>query len=173
MTTLKIATDLFSKPPKTSQDGQTVTDYRSIAMATTDLVTTQIIALGVLPAGHRAVGFALECTDMDSSSGLTITVGILNAFYNGVQTDNGIVESATPYLMNDSVNYVPSLVSGMNFITASTIGASGGRAPSVLAFSHAIGVNDKYDRIIAVSIAAAPGGAVAGTLAILVSQSED
>ena len=177
--TLKVAGDLYTKPPLNALGGARLS-YRKIAIATTDLITTQIIALNVLPAGHRLVSAFLEITDMDSVSSLTVSVGILNTYFGesaaGVSGIRKVLEKAgnvTPQAAADyssggatDTSADPQLVTGQNLITASTLGRSGGRVglDGSLTPSYSIGVDKDFDRIVAVQFPAAPAGAVAGTI---------
>jgi hypothetical protein len=178
--TLKVAGDLYTKPPLNALGGARLV-YRKIALATTDLITTQLIALAVLPAGHRLVNAFLEVTDMDSSSGMTISVGILNTYYGEAAAgDVGVrltqptsaAQAAAAYSSGGATNTAsaPALVSGQNLITSSGLGPTGGRVgldnTTPLTPSYSIGVDKVLDRIVAVQFPVAPGGAVAGTLAL-------
>jgi hypothetical protein len=155
-TTVKIAPDLYSKPPKSAPEGAQL-DYRSIALATTDLVTTQLLALGILPAGHRLDIFGLESSDLDTNATPTITVsvGILNSNYG------------------EAVDATPALESGMNILTDSTICQAGGRATPTLAFSKAIGIDETNDRIIALQFTNAPATGTSGTVGIITGTAAD
>jgi hypothetical protein len=183
--TVKLAPDLYTNPPKTAICGARV-DYREINLATTDLITTQIIALGILPAGHRLMDLQLECGDMDSGAGLTITVGLLNSYYNrrsasaaypGWDEHNGTLAipaqigsatgATTPAEADGEGGVSPVLATGFDIITASTVGQAGGRDEIDLDKTPTITLGiSAYDRIIGVAFPAAPAGAVAGKLAI-------
>ncbi len=164
--TLKIASDLYTKPPINAMAGARY-DYREIALATTDLVTTQIVALGILPAGHRLMDLFLEIEDLDDASSLTVSVGILNTYYNEAEA---AAANAAAYASGGATNTAtqPELVSGHNAITATTTGRAKGRAgmTATLNPSRDIGVDYAKDRIIAVQFPAAPGTPAAGDLAI-------
>jgi hypothetical protein len=165
--TLKLAPDLYTKPGKTSIPGMRV-DFRQISVLTTDLVTTQIIALGVLPAGHRLMGAFIESDSLDShaTTTLTITVGVLNTYHNQAPATSAV---AADYDSGGATNTgtEPELVTGQNIIAASTIGRAGGRVDSfALAFSTAIGIDATKDRIIAIQFAALPATAQAGVLGL-------
>ena len=177
--TLKIAPDLYTNPPKTGIPGARY-DVRSISVLTTDLITTQLIALGILPAGHKLCGAFIESTALDTNGTplLTLTVGVLNTYLNespagtsGIKFNVGtnVAQVAADYNsggQTDTTVY-PALVSSQNLITASTIGRAGGRVDTfVLAFESNIGVDTKYDRIIAIQFPAVPGTAAAGTLTL-------
>ncbi len=172
--TLKVAGDLYSKPPLNALGGARLS-LRKISILTTDLITTQIIALNVLPAGHRLVDAWIEASDMDSGTTLTISVGILNTYYNeqvagtsGFRYKLGSAQAAADYSSGGGTNTdsEPNLVSGQNLITSSTVGQAGGRAglTTTLNPSDDIGVDDDLDRIVAVQFPVAPTGAVAGTI---------
>lgn len=167
MTTLKIA-PCFAQTAVTPIPGARV-DTRSYEATAADLaLTTQIIAMGLIPAGQRVVDFALEADDLDDATALTITVGVLNVVGQGTK----YVESAA-LAVPDSPEVVmgttPTLVSGKNLITANTIGQTGGRAYSALAFTEAIGVNHDYDRVVGVQFPAGAGTAAAGTIRLILT----
>jgi hypothetical protein len=170
--TLKIAAGLYNKPPKTAIPGARVT-YDSVSVLTTDLITTQLIALAVLPAGHRLMDAELETADLDSgTAALTISVGILNTYYNQAAASASVPAAYNSGGATDT-NVDPQLVTGQNILTSSTLGQAGGRAQSTLAFSAAIGVDYTKDRIIAVQFPVLPGAAQAGTLGIILTIDED
>jgi hypothetical protein len=143
-------------------------DYRSISLLTTDLVSTQLVALGVLPAGHRLMGGFVESAALDShtTTTLTLSVGVLNTYY-GQAAATAAVPAAYSSGGATNTDVDPQLVTGQNVITASTIGRTGGRVNSfVLGFSKDIGIDYTKDRIIAVQFPAAPATAAAGVLAL-------
>ncbi len=154
--TVKLCPTLYSRPPKAAIGGARV-EFATISVLTTDLITTQLLAMACLPAGHRLVGAAMECTDMDTGTpALTITVGILNSYYNAALNAAPALEAAT-----------------YDIFTASTLGQAGGRARSLLRFSTAIGVDQVNDRIIAVAFPAAPATPAAGTLSLILTMDQD
>jgi hypothetical protein len=173
--TLKIAPDLYSNPPKTAIPGAR-TEYRTISLATTDLITTQLVALAVLPAGHRWTGSVLESGSLDAHTTTTITcsVGILNTYYNqaaatssvAADYNNATGRTESPGTDTDT-NTDPQLVSNHNAFTASTVCRAGGRVYPSLAFTKSVGVDSKKDRIIAVQFPAAPATAQAGFLSLI------
>jgi hypothetical protein len=175
--TVKIAPDLYSNPPKTGIPGARY-DYRSVSLATTDLITTQIIALGILPAGHRLMDYFFESGVLDTSTGLTVTIGVLNSYYgeqlagtSGLRLTTGVTQAAAAYNSNSVTDTTasPVLVTGLNLLTADTASVrSGGRAAktATLKFSTDIGIDTKFDRIIAVQFPAAPTAAQAGTIGL-------
>lgn len=154
--TVKLAANLYTKPPKSAPEGAQM-DYRSVSLATTDLITTQIVALGVLPAGHRLDFCALESSDLDSnvSKKITGSLGILNSDYG------------------DALDDAPDLESGKNIFTDSTVFQAGGRVYPALACSSAVGVDNTKDRIIALLFTAAPATAKAGTVGIVIGTQQD
>jgi hypothetical protein len=170
--TLKLAPDLYTNPGKTSIPGARV-DFRKISLLTTDLITTQLIALGVLPAGHRLMGAFIETASLDAhtTTTITVTVGVLNSYYN--QMPAGGAGSSLPVATynsggtTDLTSTDPELVTGQNIITASTIVRAGGRVDTFpLAFSTAIGIDTTKDRIIAVAFPALPATAAAGVFGL-------
>ena len=166
--TLKIAPDLYSNQPRTAIPGARH-DFRKIALLTTDEITTQIIALGILPAGHRLNGVVVECDQLDTLTTMTMNVGILNAYYDtpttyGAYNSGGVADTTA----------TPVLVAGQNILTASTIGQTGGRASAAtLAFTSAIGVDNTKDRIVGIQFPAAGSGVKAGNLYLGLTIDED
>lgn len=179
--TLKIAPDLYSKPPKTATPGARF-ERRTISLLTTDLITTQLVALAVLPAGHRANFFALESDALDAHATTTITVsvGILNTYYNEKEAaadnaadyNNATGRTESPGTDTNTATQ-PELVSNHNIFTASTVARAGGRVYPSLAFTDAIGVDSKNDRIIAIQFAAAPATAQAGDISVIMGIDQD
>ena len=162
-TTVKIAPDLYTKPPKNAMPGARK-EYRVVALATGDLVTSQGIALAVLPAGHRLHDLTLEVDKLDSngSPAITINVGLLNSYYN-----SPLAATGTP---GWDAGTSTALATGYNIFTSATVGQTGGRlvapSPATLEFTSAIGVDYIHDRIIGVSFGVAPATAAAGNLGI-------
>lgn len=185
--TLKIAPELYSKMPKAAYGGARQV-FRSISLLTTDLVTTQLIALGVLPAGHRLGAFFVESDDLDTGTTPTITldIGILNTYWgeaaasssNAADYNNatGRTEEGGADTQTDT-GTAPALVTGHNLVTASTICQAGGRLtgpyPTTLSPSYDIGVDSDKDRIIAVQFSAAPDTATTGVLGIAYTIDQD
>lgn len=172
--TLKVAPTLYSKPPKAGVPGLSY-DYRTMEVLAADVEsTTQILALGVLPAGHRLLDAFIECDDLDSATTLTISVGILNTYYNEAVAASG---AAAAYSSGGATNTAtqPELVSGQNIFTEDTIGQTGGRkdlSESALTPCLSIGVDLNKSRIIAVQFPAGATG-VAGTLSIGILSAPD
>ena len=168
---LKIAADLYAKTPKNAVPGARW-DYRQVAMLTTDLITLQVYAIGVLPAGHRLMDSFVESAQLDSGATptLTITVGMLNAYYVS-PTAYGSYSSGG----STDVTTTPVLVTGQNLMTASTVGQAGGRArgTSTLYSSRAVGVDMSNDRIIAIQVAALAMTAAAGFLGVGICIDQD
>jgi hypothetical protein len=176
--TLKLAPDLYTNPGKTAIPGMRV-DFRKISLVVGDLITTQIVALGILPAGHRLMHAFIESASLDSNTTttITVTVGVLNTYYNespagttGIKFNAGSTpQSAADYSSGGqtATDVDPQLVTGQNIITASTIPRAGGRVDVFsLAFSTAIGIDTKYDRIIAIQFPALPATAAAGVFGL-------
>ena len=177
--TLKVASDLYTNPPKTAIPGARK-DVRSITLATTDLITTQIVALAVLPAGHMLTDFVLESGSLDSNGTTTVTVsvGILNTYYNQAPATASVAANYNPITYDSAGNAIysespatdqnaataPALVANHNIFTASTVCQAGGRVYPASAFTRYIGVDKTRDRIIALQFAVAPATAQAGTV---------
>jgi hypothetical protein len=150
--TVKYAPEFHTKPVRSAPEDAQI-DYRSIELTDEDLITTQLLAMAVLPAGHRLVMCALESDDLDTDEtpAITASLGILNSNYGA------------------ALNAAPALSSGKNILTDSTICQAGGRATPTLAFTEAIGVDYVNDRIIALQFTTAPDvAAAAGTVGVIV-----
>jgi hypothetical protein len=171
--TLKIADDLYLKPPINALGGARWS-FRKATIATTDLISTQLLALNVLPAGHRLVNAFVEATDMDTgtSPALTISVGVLNTYLGEAEAS---ASAAADYDSGGATNTDtdPKLVSGQNIVTTVTIGQTGGRAVAglsttsmILMPSKDIGVDKTKDRIIAVQFPTVPATAAAGIIVV-------
>ncbi len=173
MATLVKAPDLYTKPPKNADAGARW-DYREFDLTAAQMVSTNIFAISVLPAGHRLMDFFLESEYIDTMASATITVGILNTYYDEVEA------AATHTADYDSggvtdVGTSPALVSGHNLITAATVGQAGGRPvkTTTLNFSYDIGVDKSKDRIIAFQFVADPGTAAAGLIGVGICIDQD
>src|SRR5271169_1798395 len=84
MATLVLAPDLYTAPPKTAIPGSRV-DYREIPLTAAQCVSTNIVALGVIPANHRLMGGAIEVAnamDQNATTTAKFALGILNSYYN-------------------------------------------------------------------------------------------
>jgi hypothetical protein len=162
MATLAYPVDFFSRPPKTPIPGARF-DYRLYTPTVAELaLTTLYICMGILPAGCRLFTAALEVAGSAAASGLTISVGMLNTYYNA--PDNGqIATAAHPATYNSGgatdTGTTAALVSGQNIFTSATIGVAGGMTvmgsqgaasgtATIFPFS-AIGVDQFKDRILA------------------------
>jgi hypothetical protein len=154
--TIKYCPTLYTVPPKTADSGARF-DFRTIELLTTDLLTTKLIAMAVLPAGHRLVHFELESDKLDdhTTTTVTVTAGILNSNYN------------------EAEDAAPALISSSLLSASTTPGRLGGRVYSALAFSEAIGVDYDDDRIIAITFGTAPATAKAGTLSVIIGIDQD
>jgi hypothetical protein len=183
MNTLKIAPDLYSNVPKTAISGARK-DVRTISLATTDLITTQLVALAVLPAGHMLTDFVLESDQLDSNvtTTLTATVGILNTYFNQAPATAAKAANYNPTTKDAAGNTIyaespatdqntdtqPALVANHNIITADNTVAAGGRKGPSLAFTRYIGIDKVNDRIIALQFPAVPATAKAGNVTFIV-----
>ena len=165
MSTLKIAPDLYAQPAKSPISGARY-DYREISLLAADLITTQIVALAILPAGCRLLDAFIESGDLDSGSpAITVNVGILNTYYNKKEASVAAPAAYNSGGVTDT-GVTPALVSGQNLFTSEAVSQAGGRANMSLAACHAIGVDYNNDRIIAVQLAIAPATAQAGFLGV-------
>ena len=170
--TLKIATDLYSKPPLNALGGSRLS-YRKVSLATADLITTQIYAMNVLPAGHRLVDAFVETNQLETaSSAFAFTIGILNTYYGDPAATTAVPAA---YSSGGATNVAtsPILVTGQNLITAATIGQTGGRirlgisaTSYLLTSSIDVGVDKNKDRIVAMQVTSLATTPTAGSFAI-------
>lgn len=181
--TLKIASDLYSKPGLNAIGGARWC-FRTIELATTDLVSTQLVALSILPAGHRLMDAFVDTDKLDNggtAAAITMSVGILNTYYGEAEAS---ATNAAAYSSGGATDTgtAPALVSGQNIMTSVTAAQAGGRAVAGLSGanmslspSNAIGVDKTKDRIVAVQFPVAPNTALAGTLslAILIDRDQE
>ncbi|MFA6509939.1 MAG: hypothetical protein WCV62_05740 [Candidatus Peribacteraceae bacterium] len=168
------AASLYTKPPKTGV-GPNV-EYRTHALTAAQNVTGNIVALGILPSGHRLHDLRLEVDPLDTGTAVVLNVGILNTYYNEAEA------SATNAAAYDSggqtdTGTAPALVSGHEIISSATIGRSSaagrGGITATLIPSHAVGVDTTKDRIIAVEIGTQATTAIAGDISIVYETAED
>ena len=182
--TLKVATDLYEKPGLNALGGARWS-YRTISLLTTDLITTQLIALNILPAGHRIMNAFLECGSLDSggtAAAVVLSVGILNTYF-GAPAATAAVPAAYSSGGQTDTNTDPRLVSSQNLMTTVTIAQAGGRVPlgcttnigtaSTLIPSKSIGVDKTNDRIVAVQITTIPNTALAGSITLAIELDRD
>jgi hypothetical protein len=114
------------------------------------LITTNIFAMAVLPAGHRMSNFILYSAVLDTGSPLAPTwnVGILNSYYNTAL-------DSSPQLSSNSL------------MAASTVSQAGGwAAPGATVKPEMDLGTSLYDRIVAMQLAAAPTTAASGKIAV-------
>ncbi len=178
---------LYSKPALNALGGARW-EYKKIPIATTDLVTTQIIGAMILPAAHRLMDGWVESTVLDTNgtTAVTLTMGIMNHYY--VEQPAGTpcfrVKSAVGSAASATANYnsngvtdttaTPVLVSTLNLITTATVAQAGGRArlgvttatTYTLTPTYTIGVDESWDRLIGIAFPTPPGTAAAGFIMI-------
>ncbi|PKN36682.1 MAG: hypothetical protein CVU62_13190 [Deltaproteobacteria bacterium HGW-Deltaproteobacteria-2] len=104
--TAQLAPDLYTKPPKTAIGGARA-DFRSMELTKAQVEVTAannaIIALAVLPAGHRLHGLYVECDDLSEGADIVFNVGILNTYYGAPVASAsvaGIDSGAAPALLS-------------------------------------------------------------------------
>ena len=168
------AANLYTKPPKTGV-GPNV-DYRTHPLTEAQNVTGNIVALGILPAGHRLHDLRLEVDPLDTGTALVLNVGILNTYYNEAEAAVGAAAAYDSGGATDT-GTAPALVSGHNIITGATIGRSSADGTAGITAteipSHAIGVDTTKDRIIAVEIGTGSTTDIAGDISIVYVTAED
>uniref|UniRef100_A0A6M3IDC5 Uncharacterized protein n=1 Tax=viral metagenome TaxID=1070528 RepID=A0A6M3IDC5_9ZZZZ len=179
------APDLYTKPPVTSIGGA-MRDFRRMTVTAAQLITTNIFALGILPANHRLTDLQLEVPDLEASGGTTtVTVGILNNYYNtpdastddpGFNENAGVIGipaqtgsdagATTPAEADGDGGTTPVLSDGLDILNDNTVARAGGRAgpDTDLTPTTTIGKSLK-DRIIGVQFPVI-GTMQAGTIAI-------
>jgi hypothetical protein len=171
---LNKAASLYTKPPKTGVGPNR--DYRTHALTAAQNVTGDIVALGILPAGHRLHDLRLEVDPLDTGTAIILDVGILNTYYNEAEAAVGAAADYDSGGQTDT-GTAPALVSGHNIITGATIGRSSADGTGGITVteipSHAIGVDTTKDRIIAVKIATQATTAIAGDISIVYETAED
>jgi hypothetical protein len=153
MAAIVLNPDLYTKPPKTAIPGARKV-YRSMAVTAAQLLTTNIFAIGVLPAGHRLSDLKLELSRIDSqtSPDLTINVGILNCYYN---------TSPNPNISSPALNS-PLLISAAALVSPALWAQPG----TTLTLGISQSPDPVNDQIIAAQTVTSPGVAAAGTIAI-------
>ena len=123
-----------------SDEAQTVTVEAKIALPASVVINDTIVGF-ILPAGHVPVDLFITADDLDSSTGITLTVAVLDAT-------------------------LAALVASTNFITASTVAQAGGVARASVVDGLRL-APAAYDRYIGALVVAAPTGTQAGTLTIV------
>jgi hypothetical protein len=180
--TLKVSTDLYTKPGLNALGGARWS-YRTIALLTTDLITTQIYAFNILPAGHRLVNAFVETASLDSggtAAALCFSIGILNTYFGQAAATAAIPAAYSSGGVTDT-SVDPQLVSGQNLMTTLTVGQAGGRVglgvttatTMTLKPMTAIGVDKVKDRIIAFQVTTLPNVALAGSLTLAIEIDRD
>lgn len=126
-----------------------MTSYRaSIALTTGQLVLNQIIEMGPLPAGCILVDAILDSDELDSSTGLTVDVGLMSGSFGDPDPTNARTCDAT-------------------IISATTTPRAGGVVRPTLASAFREPKSDS-DVGVGIKIHAAPTTAVAGTIGLTV-----
>ena len=168
ITAIKLNPKLYIDTPISPQDGARIV-YEKMTLLTADVVSTQMIALAVLPAGARLMNAAYETADLDSGASLTVSVGILNTYY-GQAPATAAVPAAYSSGGATDVGTAPALVSGQNIFTSITTGQSAARNSNpILAFTDAIGVDTAKDRIVGVQVMTDPNTAQTGSIGIILT----
>lgn len=127
--------------------GDMIVNRFYIDLGVNDLALNNLIDLGVLPAGHTIVGAKLLPDDLDTGTTLTLNVGLM---------------SGTP---GDAVSV---RTVGTELFAASTAAQTGSGADVAVTKTALTIPAAPLDRSIGVQIAAAPTGATAGRLRLLV-----
>ena len=136
--------------PVPSCAGEMVSYRSTYTFATGDLVLNNIVEMGPLPAGCEQVDVILDSDELDSSTGLTVDVGIMSGDFGALLDASG-----NPRTCDASI------------ISATTTPRAGGVVRPTLATAFRIARN-AADQGIGVKIHAAPTTAVAGTIGLTV-----
>lgn len=120
----------------------------------TALATNDVIDFGKLPAGHVLTDFKLVSDDIDTSTGASLTAGLLNAGKTGMSTDANA----------DGGNVAGTLIS------ASNVGQAGGTAVPAATNTSLYRLKPlEVDRSIGVLVATQPTTQQAGVVSLIVS----
>lgn len=180
---ITIAPTLYTKPPKTAMPGARF-DFRQMEVTKAQLEVTaannSILAVGVLPAGHRLMGLFVEVDALSTGADLVFDVGILNSYYNEPEAnvaagDVGFDAGTVPRLATGNVTLADaSVIAYSNIMTGCIVGQSSAAGRVALDTATAallpslvgVGVDPFHDRIIAIDITTEAGTGIAGTVAI-------
>jgi hypothetical protein len=130
--------------------GEMVSYRSTYAFATGDLLANNIVEMGPIPAGCELVDVILDSDELDSSTGLTVDVGIIDGDFGALLDGSGDARTCDA-----------------SIISATTTPQAGGVVRPTLASAFRIARNAS-DQGIGVKIHAAPTTAVAGTLGLTV-----
>jgi hypothetical protein len=130
-------TGVLHPAPTSSQAGVVLSSIAEASLPDT-LAGNDIVRLNTLPAGHRPLDFMLEAEALDGGSGITVSIGILNA---------------------DGTD----LVASTNFITNDTVAQSGGLKRADVLDGLGLAESDS-DRELAMKVTTGPGSGAAGTV---------
>jgi hypothetical protein len=125
------------RPAATSSQAGVLLASVGAASLDTNLAANDIIQLCKLPAGHEPVDFQLEADALDDGSGITLSVGILNADGD-------------------------DLVASTNFLADDTVAQAGGVARADVI--DGLGLAPGADRIVAAKVTTVAATPAAGTL---------
>jgi hypothetical protein len=128
--------------------GDLVVNPFYVDLLTTDLLAGNVIDLGILPAGHTINGAKLIADDLDTGTTLTLDVGLM---------------SGTPGTADNTRTV------GQELFIASTAAQTGGVVDAAVTKTALTIMAQPYDRSIGVKVVAAPTGATAGRLRLLVT----
>lgn len=137
-------------PSIQGSDPSTVAVRYTVDLATADLASGIVGAVGILPAGHIPVGFEIDAPQLDSNGTPTFaySVGILNAAGTDLST--------------------AAADGGAAWATGQVIGRTAGGSASGLVASRPVKLvtQTQTDRLVAIKTTGAAATAVAGTFAI-------
>ena len=172
LNTLIIGTNLFTAPGLEATPGSRQ-DHRVFALTTSQMLATNIFAIGILPARHILTHAILEVDAFDGAGGAgALNVGILNGyvsapFYPGQTVGQGAVYASGNPVVTDTTTY-PVLVAGQLIFSADVTDKGGGRnANPTQKFTQSIGVDLNNDRIIAAQFSTVPTTAANGNLGLV------
>ena len=106
MAIVKSNTLLGTTPPIQTIDCGVVTVREKVALTAAQVAANNVVEMAILPAGCVPIGYVLDSDDMDTATGLTMDLGVVNAG-----------ETAISAAAADG---------GAKWVTASTLGQAGG-----------------------------------------------
>lgn len=151
------------KPVPTAESAHQVLAVRfTLAMATADLDSGDVGAIGILPAGHVPVALYIDGTDMDSSTAaLVVQVGIGNLALRGAAGGDTVTADAKDTLMSTHADD-----GGAAWGSSVNTGTDAAFMQEIIGRPMTQVVGKNYDRHIIAKITTPPTTAVAGTLGL-------
>lgn len=157
-----------SIPPITGDGAGDIINAKFTVAVDASLALNDLLLFGKLPASHEPVAGYLYSTDLDSSTGIVMTVGILN----DAGTD---LVASTDFITTSTVAQAGGLaafdkVTGLNLAPISAMSASDIGSGGTVSLVNGNAYVRNGDRIIAGKITtAATGTKAAGTVGVSIS----